>query len=63
MKIKLSVQYFPPYHQYYVSANSHIDDYLRGGKIQRLHPDYFPTFEEAKAAIDKYMEYHDDCLR
>jgi len=54
--IKLSVSFFPPYDKYYVSANSHIDDYLRNGKIHRLYPQYFSSYEEAEKAKKKWED-------
>lgn len=59
-KVKLSIGYFPPYDKYYVSADSHIDDYLSGDHIHRLYPSYFSTREGAEKARDEYIKKHPD---
>lgn len=59
-KVRLSVRYFPPYDKFYVSVDSHMDDYLRGGSICRKYPTYFPTQEAAETARDAYVGAHPD---
>lgn len=58
MKPELTVSFFPPYNKYYVSSNTHIDDYLRGGEICQFYPDYFSTFEEALEAKEDWERRH-----
>lgn len=62
-RVSLSVGYFPPYEKYYVSSDSHVDDYLSWGEIHRKYPTYYDTFEQAKAAKDEYIKKHPERIK